>query len=91
MCRQLNTDLAVVSSHHLLSNGQVEACITFVKHIIKICFDNSNGVNLALFQIRSMPIGAVLPSPATPLFKRPIRAVLPQINKAHQHQYRQNL
>ena len=35
LCRQLNIDQAITSSYHHQSNGQVEACIKFVKHTIK--------------------------------------------------------
>ena len=44
-------------------------------------FDNNNDVNLVLLQIRLMPIGTGLPSQAILLFNKPIRALLPQINK----------
>ena len=46
----------------------------------KTCFDNNN-VNLALLQIRSMPIGTGLLSPATLLLKRLIQALLPHIKR----------
>ena len=52
-----------------------------MKHTIKKCLDNNDNVNLALLQMTSTPIATGLPSPATLLFKRPIRALLPQINK----------
>ena len=45
------------------------------------CFDNNNNIKLVLLQIRLMPIGAGFPSPATLLFNRPIRALLPHINR----------
>ena len=45
------------------------------------CFDDSYDVHLASLQIRAMPIGAGLPSAATFLFNRPIRVLLPQINR----------
>ena len=44
-------------------------------------FDNNNDINLTLLQIGLMPIGTGLPSPATLLFNRPIRALLPQMNR----------
>ena len=49
-----------------------------VKCTIK-CLDND--VNVALLQIRSMPIGTALPSPATLLLNKLIRALLPQMNR----------
>ena len=45
------------------------------------CFDNSKDVNIALLQVRLMPIGGGLPSLATLYFNRPIQALLPQINR----------
>ena len=45
-----------------------------------MCLDN-NDVNVAFLQMRSVPIGAVLPSPVTQLFNRPIRTLLPQTNR----------
>ena len=81
-CRQLNIGQGItLSYHHHERNGQVEACIKLVKITIKNSSDNNKGANLALLQIRLKPIGAGLPSPATLLFKRPIRALLPQINR----------
>ena len=57
------------------------AHITFLKCTIMKCIQNNNDVNFALLQIRSLPIGAGIPSPATLLFYRPIRALLPQIGR----------
>ena len=45
------------------------------------CLDNIDDVSLALLQMRSTPIGAGLPSPATLLFNRPIKGLLPQITR----------
>ena len=75
LCRQLNIDQAITSLYHHQSNRQAEVCLKFVKHTTK-CFDNINDVNFALLHIRSMPIGVGLPSPATLLLNRPIRALL---------------
>ena len=52
----------------------------FVEYTIKKCFDNNNDVILNMSQIRSKPFGTGLPSPVTPLFNRPIQALLPQMN-----------
>ena len=51
-----------------------------MRHINKKCFDNNDDINLALLQMRSTPIGAELPSPATLLLSKPIRALVPHIN-----------
>ena len=37
-CNSLNIEHAFSSSYHHQSNGQVEACIKFVKHTRKKCF-----------------------------------------------------
>ena len=62
-------------------NRNIEACINFVKCAIKKCLDNNDDINLPLSQMRSTPVGAGLPSPATLLFNRPIRAQLSQMNR----------
>ena len=47
-----------------------------------MCFNNNdNDINVALLQMRSTAVGAGLPSPATFLSNRPVRAQLPQINR----------
>ena len=43
--------------------------------------DTNKGVSQALLQIALIPIGTGLPSPAVPLFIRPIRGPLPQMNR----------
>ena len=43
------------------------------------CTIRKDDVNPALLQIQSVPIGAGLPSPASLLFSRPIRGLLPQM------------
>ena len=73
-CWHLSTDQAVTFSYHHQSNGQVQACITFVKHTKK-CRQTNNNVHFALLQIRSTPVSAGLPSPAKMLFNKPIRAL----------------
>ena len=67
--------------YHLESNGQVVACIKFVKCTIKKCRQTNNNVHFVLLQIRSTLVGAALPSTALMLFSRPIRALLPQIGR----------
>ena len=76
-----NIDKDVTLSQHYQSNGQVEACIQLVKCTIKKCRQTNNSVHFALLQIRSTPISARLPSPATMLFNRLIRTLLLQIGK----------
>ena len=64
--RQLNIEEAINSSYHQ-SSGHVGACIKDMKHTIRKCLDNDDVIQV-LLQMRSTPIGAGLPSPATLLF-----------------------
>ena len=68
-CKSLNVEQALSSSYHHQSNGQVEACIKFVRCTLKKCFDSRSDLHIPLLQIRMMPLGLGLPSPATMLFK----------------------
>ena len=45
------------------------------------CLDTNYNANLALLQTQSTPIYAVLPSPATVLFNRPISGLLPKLTR----------
>ena len=45
------------------------------------CFDTNTCVNLALLQMRFMPVGQGLPHPATFLVKRPFRGLMPRLTK----------
>ena len=57
------------SSYNDQSNGRAEACIKFVKRTMKKSFDTNADINLALLQIRSIPIG-----PATTVINTSIKA-----------------
>ena len=46
-CKSLNIKEAFLSSYHHQSNGQVEACIKFVKHTLKKCFDSKGDPHIA--------------------------------------------
>ena len=80
-CRCLNIDQAMRSLYHHQSIGQVEACIKFVKGMIKKCRQTNNEASFALIQIWSTPTGAGIPSPATLLLNRPIRTLLSQVSR----------
>ena len=45
------------------------------------CFDTKSDPHIALFWIRSTPLGLGLPSPTTLLFNHPIRGIMPIINR----------
>ena len=80
-CKSLNLEQAFLSSYYHQSNGQVEVCIRFVKHILKKCFDSRSDAHIALLQMQMTPLGQGLPSPATMLFNCPIRGIMPVINR----------
>ena len=50
-CKSLNIEQAFLLAYHYKSNGQVEACIKFVKHTLKKCFDTKDDPHIALLQI----------------------------------------
>ena len=80
-CKSLNIEQAYSSSYYHQSNGQVEACIKFVKHTLNKCFDTRGDLHIALLQIQMTPIGPELPSPATILFNCPIGGIIPIISR----------
>ena len=51
LCKSLNIEQAVSLPYYHQSNGQVEACIKFVKHILKKSFDSRTNPHMALLQI----------------------------------------
>ena len=50
-CSSLNIKQAVSSLYHHQNNGQVKACIKFIKHTTKICSDSGSDIHVALLQI----------------------------------------
>ena len=60
-------------------NRQVEACIKFLNCTIKTCKWTNTDVHFALFQIRPTLIDTGMSSPATLLFNRSIKLLLPDI------------
>ena len=71
-CKSINVEQAVSLAYHHQSNGQVEACIKFIKHTFKKCTDSGRDKNIAPLQIHTMPIGQGLPSLATLMFNRQV-------------------
>ena len=47
-CSSLNIKQAVSSAYHHQSNGQVKACIKFIKCTFKKCANSSGDINMAL-------------------------------------------
>ena len=50
-CSSLNIKEAVSSAYHHQSNGQVKACIKFIKCTFKKCSNSGEDINMALLQI----------------------------------------
>ena len=80
-CKSLNIEQAFLLSYHHQSNGQVEACIKFVKCTLKKCFDSKGDSHIALLQICMTLLGPGLPNPVTILFTCPIRGNMPISNR----------
>ena len=70
--KNMNIEQATPSSYHHQRNGQVEACIKFIKHTMKKCIETNEDIHIALLQIRATQLEPGLPSPATLLFNHPI-------------------
>ena len=68
-------------SYYHQSNGQVEACIKFVKCTTRNFLDTNQNICLALLQIWPMSAVVRLPSPATMLYNRLVRGLLLQMNR----------
>ena len=47
-CNSINVEQAVSLAYHDQSNGQVKACIKFVKCTFKKCADSGGDINMAL-------------------------------------------
>ena len=71
-CVTINIELSISSEYHHQSNGHVESCIKFIKHTFKRSTDSGRDINMALLQIRTMPLGQGLPSPTTLMFNRQV-------------------
>ena len=80
-CKSLSIEQTFFSSYHHQSNGQVEACIKFVKSTLKKCFDSNGDPHIILLQICMSPVVPGFPRPANVLFKQPIRGIMPIIKR----------
>ena len=52
-CKLVNIEQATSSAYHHQTNGEVEACIKFVKCMFKKCADSGRDINMALLQIHN--------------------------------------
>ena len=80
-CKSINIEQAVSLAYHHQSNGQVKACIKFIKHMFKKCFELGRDINMALLQICTTPLGQGLPSPATLMFNRQVHGIMPVLDR----------
>ena len=79
-CKLVNIEQVTSSAYHHQSNGQVEACLKFIKCTFKKCTDSGREINMALLQICMTPLGHSLPSLATLMFNRPVCGIMPIIH-----------
>ena len=75
-CKSINVEQAVSSAYHQ-SNGQVEACIKFIKYTFKKCTESGRDKNIVLLHIHTMLIGQGLPSLAMLMFNRQVQGIMP--------------
>ena len=79
-CRAINVEQATLLAYHHQSNGQVEACIKFIKQTFKKCAKSGRDIYMALLQICTTPLGPGLPSLATLLFNRQVQGIMPVLD-----------
>ena len=77
----LNIEQSVSSAYHHQSNGQVKACIKFIKCMVIKCANSGVDINMALSQICTTPLGQGLPSQATLLFNQPVCGIMPVLDR----------
>ena len=73
-CKAINMEQAVSLAYHHQNNGQVKACIKFIKHGFKKCAGAGRDINMALLQICTMP------SLATLMFNRQVWGIMPVLD-----------
>ena len=55
-CKCMSMEQIASSSLHHQSNGQVEACIKFIKCTMKKCMETNDDIHITLLQIRVTPL-----------------------------------
>ena len=78
--KTINVEQAISSAYHHQRNGQVKACIKFIKHTFKKCADSGGDINMALLQIYTTPLGQGLLSLATLMFNRQVCGIMPVLD-----------
>ena len=80
-CRSINVEQTVSSAYHHQSNGQVKACIKFIKQTFKKCTESGRDKTIGLLQVHTMPIGQGLPSLVTIMFNRQVQGIMPVVDQ----------
>ena len=80
-CRSINVEQAVSLAYHHQSNGQVKACIKFIKQTFKKCTESGRDKNIALLQVHTMSIDQGLPDPVTIMFNRLVQGIMPVVDQ----------
>ena len=80
-CSSLNIEQAVLSAYHHQINGQVKACIKFIKCTFKKCTNSSGDINMALSQNHTTQLGQGLLSPATLPFNWLVCGIMPVLDR----------
>ena len=79
-CNSINVEQSVSLAYHHQSNGQVKACIKFVKCTLKKCTNSGGDINIALLQIHTTLLGQGLPNLATLMFNRQVCGIMPVLD-----------
>ena len=79
-CKSTNVEQAVSLTYQHQSNGQVKACIKFIKQMFKKCAKSGRDKNITLLQVHTMSIGQGLPSQMTIMFNRQVQGIMPVVD-----------
>ena len=79
-CSSISVKQMISSTYHHQSNGQVKACIKFIKQTFKKWANSGEDINMALLQIHTTPLGQGLLSPATLMFNQQVCGIMPVLD-----------
>ena len=80
-CNSINVEQAVSLVYYHQCNGQVEACIKFIKETFKKCTDSGGDIKMALLQICTTPLGQGLLSLTTLMFNWQVCGIMPVLDQ----------
>ena len=78
--KTINAEQEVSSAYHHQSNGHIKECTKFIKCTFKKCADSGGGINMALLQFHTTPLGQGLPNLATLMFNRKVHGIMPVLD-----------